>query len=42
MAQINLTLNQDEILQLLSDNRDEAFKELLTAGLNSILMMTGT
>ena len=37
MAQINITLNQDEILQLLSDNRDEAFKELLTASLNSIL-----
>ena len=37
MAQINITLNQDEILQLLSDNRDEAFKELLAASLNSIL-----
>lgn len=37
MAQINITLNQEEILQLLSDNRDEAFKELLTASLNSIL-----
>ena len=37
MAQIHITLNQEEILQLLSDNRDEAFKELLTASLNSIL-----
>ena len=37
MAQINITLNQEEILQLLSDNRDEAFKELLEASLNSIL-----
>lgn len=37
MAQINITLNQDEILQLLSENRDEAFRELLTASLNSIL-----
>ena len=36
MAQINITLNQEEILQLLSDNRDEAFKELLTASLNSV------
>ena len=37
MAQLNITLNQDEILQLLSDNRDEAFKTLLQNSLNSIL-----
>lgn len=37
MAQLNITLNQDEILQLLSKDRDEAFKELLTGALNSIL-----
>ena len=37
MAQLNITLNQDEILQLLSDNRDEAFKALLQNSLNSIL-----
>lgn len=37
MAQINITLNQDEILQLLSDNREDAFKKLLQDSLNSIL-----
>ena len=26
MAQINITLNQEEILEILSKNRDEAFK----------------
>ena len=36
MAQLNITLNQDEILQLLSDNRDDAFKKLLQDSLNSI------
>ena len=38
MAQVNLTLNQEEILQLLSSgNRSEAFKELLTKSLNQFL-----
>ncbi len=37
MAQINITLNQDEILQLLSENRDDAFKNLLQESLNAIL-----
>jgi putative transposase len=37
MAQLNITLNQEEILQLLSKDRDEAFRELLTNSLNSIL-----
>lgn len=37
MAQINITLNQDEILQLLSNNREDAFKKLLQDSLNSIL-----
>ena len=37
MAQLNITLNQEEILQLLSGDRDEAFKKLLTESLNSIL-----
>ena len=37
MAQLNNTLKQDEMLQLLSDNRDEAFKALLQNSLNSIL-----
>ena len=37
MAQLNITLNQDEILQLLSENRDQAFRDLLTACLNNVL-----
>ena len=37
MAQLNITLNQEEILQLLSDDRDGAFKTLLQDSLNSIL-----
>ena len=37
MAQLNITLNQDEILQLLSNNREEVFKKLLTESLNAIL-----
>ena len=37
MAQLNITLNQDEILQLLSDNPDGAFRALLTESLNGIL-----
>ena len=42
MAQLNITLNQDEILQLLSDNREDAFKALLTESLNSILQAEST
>lgn len=37
MAQIHITLNQEEILHLLAENRDEAFKKLLENALNSIL-----
>ena len=37
MAQLNITLNQEEILLLLNNNRDEAFKKLLQSSLNSIL-----
>ena len=37
MAQLNITLNQEEILQLLSSSRDDAFKQLLQDSLNSIL-----
>ena len=37
MAQINITLNQDEILGLLSKDHNEAFRELLAASLNSVL-----
>lgn len=42
MAQLNITLNQDEILQLLSNSRDDAFKSLLTESLNSILQAEST
>lgn len=37
MAQLNITLNQEEILLLLSKDRDEAFRQLLQKSLNSIL-----
>ena len=42
MAQLNITLNQDEILQLLSDNHEDAFRQLLTESLNSILQAEST
>lgn len=37
MAQLNITLNQEEILQLLSNDRNETFKTLLQESLNGIL-----
>jgi len=37
MAQLNITLDQTEILQLLSENSGEAFKTILQASLNKIL-----
>lgn len=37
MAQLNITLNQEEILQLLSENREDGFRQLLENSLNSIL-----
>lgn len=37
MAQLNITLNQDEILELLANNSGDAFKKLLQESLNSIL-----
>ena len=37
MAQLNITLNQDEILQLLLVDREEAFRKLLQRALNDIL-----
>lgn len=37
MAQLNIKLNQDEILQLLSADREDAFRTLLQESLNSIL-----
>ena len=42
MAQLNITLCQEEILQLLSDNREDAFRTLLTESLNSILQAEST
>lgn len=42
MAQLNITLNQEEILQLLSENRPDAFKILLQESLNSILQAEST
>ena len=42
MAQFNITLNQDEILQLLSSNREDAFKTLLTECLNGVLQAEST
>ena len=42
MAQFNITLNQEEILQLLSVDREDAFKRLLQDSLNSILQAEST
>ena len=42
MAQLNITLNQDEILQLLSEDKGTAFKKLLQESLNSILKAEST
>lgn len=38
MAQLNITLDQAEILQLLSENCGEAFKNILQTSLNKILL----
>lgn len=37
MAQLNITLNQEEILQLLCNDRDEVFRKLLQDSLNCLL-----
>jgi len=37
MAQLNITLNQEEILSLLNENSGDAFKKLLQESLNAIL-----
>ena len=37
MAQLNITLNQEEIQQLLTNDRNEAFKKLFQESLNSLL-----
>lgn len=38
MAQLNITLNQEEILQLLSEDRDSAFKKLFQDTLNAFIL----
>ena len=42
MAQLNITLNQEEILQLLSNNSNDAFRKLLEASLNALLKAEST
>lgn len=37
MAQLNITLNQEEILQLLSENKGDAFAKLLQESINCIM-----
>ena len=39
MAQLNITLNQEEIQALLLDDRGEAFKQILQTSLNKILQV---
>ena len=38
MAQINITLNQEEILQLLTNNKEDAFKKLFQESLNALII----
>jgi len=38
MAQINITLNQDEIMRLLEDSSGEAFRLMLQKSLNAHLL----
>ena len=42
MAQLNITLNQDEILQLLGENNGSAFRVLLQETLNAVLSAEST
>lgn len=42
MAQINITLNQEEILLLMSNDREGAFKKLLQDSLNTVLKAEST
>lgn len=42
MAQINLTLNQGEILQLMLNDREGAFKKLLQEALNAVMKAEST
>ena len=39
MAQVNITLSQEEVLQVLAGNRDEAFKYLAERILNQIMLV---
>ena len=39
MAQVNITLSQEEVLQVLAGNRDEAFKYLVERILNQIMLV---
>ena len=42
MAQVNLTLNQEEILQLLQGTSSDAFRELLQSTLNQFILAEST
>ncbi len=42
MAQVNITLSHEEVLQVLSGNRDEAFKLLVERILNEIMLIEST
>lgn len=42
MAQLNITLNQEEILSLLQENSGDAFKKLLQESLNAVLKAEST
>ena len=38
MTQVNITLSHEEVLQVLSGNRDDAFKLLVTRILNAVML----
>ncbi len=38
MTQVNITLSHEEVLQVLSGNRDDAFKLLITRILNAVML----
>ncbi|WP_242856599.1 transposase [Butyrivibrio sp. AE2032] len=42
MAQLNITLTQEEILLLMSQDREGAFKKLLQESLNQIMQAEST
>ena len=42
MAQLNITLSQNEILQLLGENNGSAFRVLLQETLNAVLSAEST